>query len=136
MEPQLPRYYQYFSGSLCVFAQGHKTVEVGIEPRTSRSGVRDSTTMPPRSPKIILSRLSKEAPHKTWLSLAKQFQRRCLKIMAMYMYIASGQGQTCPLGSRSFQKHKSSVNLVICCKFYPLNEFVTFFPFKRIGGQI
>ena len=24
-----------------------------------------------------------------------------------------------------FQKYKFSVNLVICCKFYPLNDFVT-----------
>ena len=32
-----------------------------------------------------LSPLPKEAPHKIWLSLAKQFQRRkCLKIMVIY----------------------------------------------------
>ena len=40
MEPPLPWYYQYFSGSKCVFAQGHNTAEVGIEPPTSRSKVR------------------------------------------------------------------------------------------------
>ena len=26
--------------------------------------------------------------------------------------------------------HKSSFNLVICCKFLPLNDFVTFFPIQ------
>ena len=31
-------------------AQGHNTAAVGLEPRTSRSGVRHSTTEPPRSP--------------------------------------------------------------------------------------
>ena len=35
-----------------VSAQGHNMAEVGIEPQTSRSGVRDSTTRPPRSPQI------------------------------------------------------------------------------------
>ena len=41
---------QYFRGVKC-FAQGHNTVVVGFEPPTSRSGVRHSTTEPPRSPK-------------------------------------------------------------------------------------
>ena len=49
-EPPLPGYYQYFSGSKCVFAQGHNTADVRIEPPTSRFGVRDSTYRPPRSP--------------------------------------------------------------------------------------
>ena len=40
---------QYFWGVKCL-AQGHNTAEVGIEPLTSRSGVRHSTTEPPRSP--------------------------------------------------------------------------------------
>ena len=42
---------QYFRGVKCL-AQGHNTAAVGLEPRTSRSGVRHSTTEPPRSPKI------------------------------------------------------------------------------------
>ena len=46
-DPPLPGYYQYFSGSKCVFGHGHNTAEVGIEPLTSRSGVRGSTTRPP-----------------------------------------------------------------------------------------
>ena len=41
---------QYFRGVKCL-AQGHNTAAVGFEPRTSRSGVRHSTTEPPRSPK-------------------------------------------------------------------------------------
>ena len=45
----------YFRGSLShnnvkCLAQGHNTAAVGLEPRTSRSGVRHSTTEPPRSP--------------------------------------------------------------------------------------
>ena len=40
---------QYFRGVKCL-AQGHNTAEVGLEPRTSRSGVRHSTTEPLRSP--------------------------------------------------------------------------------------
>ena len=44
---------QYFRGVKCL-AQGHNTAAVGLEPRTSRSGVRHSTTEPPRSPPIML----------------------------------------------------------------------------------
>ena len=43
---------QYFRGVKCL-AQGHNTAAVGIEPPTSRSGVRHSTTEPPRSPKKL-----------------------------------------------------------------------------------
>ena len=40
---------QYFRGVKCL-AQGHNTAAVGFEPPTSRSGVRHSTTEPPREP--------------------------------------------------------------------------------------
>ena len=40
---------QYFRGVTCL-AQGHNTAAVGFEPPTSRSGVRHSTTEPPRYP--------------------------------------------------------------------------------------
>ena len=40
---------QYFRGVKCL-AQGHNTAAVGLEPPTSRSGVRHPTTEPPRSP--------------------------------------------------------------------------------------
>ena len=43
---------QYFRGVKCL-AQGHNTAAVGLEPRTSRSGVRHSTTEPPRSPRWV-----------------------------------------------------------------------------------
>ena len=43
---------QYFRGVKCL-AQGHNTAAVGLEPPTSRSGVRHSTTEPPRSPQDI-----------------------------------------------------------------------------------
>ena len=42
---------QYFRGVKCL-AQGHNTAAVGFEPPTSRSGVRHSTTEPPRSPQL------------------------------------------------------------------------------------
>ena len=44
---------QYFRGVKCL-AQGHNTAAVGFEPRTSRSGVRHSTTEPPRSPEYTV----------------------------------------------------------------------------------
>ena len=48
-EPTLPGFNQYCWVLMCL-AQGHNTMTpVGIEPRTSRFGVRHSTTMPPRS---------------------------------------------------------------------------------------
>ena len=40
---------QYFWGVKCL-AQGHNTGAVGLEPPTSRYGVRHTTTEPPRSP--------------------------------------------------------------------------------------
>ena len=43
---------QYFPGVKCL-AQGHNTAAVGFEPPTSRSGVRHSTTEPPRSPAYL-----------------------------------------------------------------------------------
>ena len=45
---------QYFRGVKCL-AQGHNTAAVGFEPPTSRSGVRHSTTEPPRSPCLKVS---------------------------------------------------------------------------------
>ena len=41
-----------------------------------------------------------------------------------------------PPRDQNLFKNITSVNLLICCKFYPLNDFVTFFQFKRIGVQI
>ena len=50
---------QYFRGVKCL-AQGHNTAAVGLEPRTSRSGVRHSTTEPPRSPQCMEVRAHKK----------------------------------------------------------------------------
>ena len=41
-----------------------------------------------------------------------------LKIMVMYMYIASGQGQTTPWVIFDLQYY--SVNIVLCCKFFSI----------------
>ena len=46
---------QYFRGVKCL-AQGHNTAAVGFELPTSRSGVRHSTTEPPRSPRVWVLR--------------------------------------------------------------------------------
>ena len=46
---------QYIRGVKC-FAQGHNTAAVGIEPPTSRSGVRHSTTEPPRSASLEIKK--------------------------------------------------------------------------------
>ena len=49
--------------------------------------------------------------------------------MFLYMYIAPG--------SEFLYKHKPFVTLVICCKFLPLNDFLTVFPpYKSIRDQI
>ena len=47
----------------------------------------------------------------------------------VYAY-SPGSRADSPLRSKFFQKHKSSVTLVIRCNFYPLNDFVTFFPLQ------
>ena len=39
-----------------------------------------------------------------------------------------GEGTDNPLGSEFLYKHKPFVTLVICCKFLPLNDFLTIFP--------
>ena len=54
--------------------------------------------------------------------------------MVIYMYIALGKGQIIPCGQFFFQKYKSSLNLLICCKFFYLITLYQFF--KRTGAQI
>ena len=53
---------QYFRGVKCL-AQGHSTAAVGFEPPTSRSGVRHSTTEPPRSPQWVIQALHSLQEH-------------------------------------------------------------------------
>ena len=64
---------QYFRGVKCL-AQGHNTAAVGLEPRTSRSGVRHSTTEPPRSPDSVC--MCEERYHATVCVAV----RKCFKI--------------------------------------------------------
>ena len=47
-------------------------------------------------------------------------EKKMLEIIVVYMFIALGQGEDNPLGSKFFHKHKSSVDLIICCKFFPI----------------
>ena len=68
-EPPIPGSYQYFRGVKCL-AQGHNTAEVGFEPPTSRSGVRRSTTEPPRSPNKKTTK-KKHAQFGTWKTMTK-----------------------------------------------------------------
>ena len=66
--------------------------------------------------------------------------------MVICMYIFPGQGQTTLWDQTLFIVHKqtSSVDLIICCKFFPLNDCVTvlafahfyFYSFKHIGDHI
>ena len=81
--------------------------------------------------------LSKDAPHKVWLCLAKRFERRrCLNIMVIYMYIAPWQGQTTPWAQNIF----ININFLSICSFLesllPLNEIFVFFPFKCMGDLL
>ena len=55
---------QYFRGVKCL-AQGHNTAAVGFEPPISRSGVRHSTTEPPRSPSVLVN-IKEMIPTKSW----------------------------------------------------------------------
>ena len=45
----------------------------------------------------------------------------------IYVY-SPGAGADNPLRSEFLYKNKPFVNLVICCKFPPLNDFLTVFP--------
>ena len=69
----------------------------------------------------FMSPLPKEDPHKI---MSTRFQRRCLKTTLIYMNIAVVDNS---LGSKVFYRHKSYVNLVICCKIFPFNDFKTVF---------
>ena len=73
---------QYFWGVKCL-AQGHNTAAVGLEPRTSRSGVRHSTTEPPRSPTGSPGRDEMRKRNFTSLEvLAEQVRKAELQIFA------------------------------------------------------
>ena len=46
-----------------------------------------------------------------------------------HIHLSGAMGQTTP-GVIFFQKYKSSVNLAMCCKFFPFNYPVTVFPIQ------
>ena len=74
---------QYFRGVKCL-AQGHNTATVGLEPRTSRSGVRHSTTEPPRSPSKYMFQLKVLS---LW-EFTLNFRWRCFTIhVALWRYV-------------------------------------------------
>ena len=56
-------------------------------------------------------------------------------IFHVFVHVYSpGQGQTTPWGSEFLCKHIPHVTLVICCKFLPLNDFLTDFPHNKAYG--
>ena len=55
--------------------------------------------------------------------------------MFLYMDIAPGQRQTTPWG-QNFDVNKHLVTSVICYKFLPLNDFLSFFLKKCIFSHI
>ena len=64
-----------------------------------------------------------------------QVSNKSLWILILYTFFnvfqhvySPGAGAENPLGSEFLYKHKPFVTLVICCKFLPLNEFLTVFP--------
>ena len=81
--------YQYFRGVKCL-AQGHNTAEVGLEPRTSRSGVRHSTTEPPRSLQHMF--LWRTIENFSW-------------IITKYPLISSTGAQKCPCTAKIKSSH-------------------------------
>ena len=50
----------------------------------------------------------------------------------IFIHVCSpGAGADNPLGSDFLYKHKPFVTLVICCKFPPLNDFLTVYPILK-----
>ena len=59
----------------------------------------------------------------------KSFQSDLYIIFHAFIHVYSpGAGADNPLGSELLYKHKPFVTLLICCKFLPLNDFLTVFP--------
>ena len=96
---------QYFRGVKCL-AQGHNTAAVGIEPPTSRSGVRHSTTEPPHSP--LASLIKNIFEFEVWFYT--------IFFMILYMYTAPGKGQTAP-GDKVLMSTETSCHFIHFCKF-------------------
>ena len=56
------------------------------------------------------------------------FKKISLKSDFIHNFSCFYKGTDNPLGSEFLYKHKPFVTLVICCKFLPLNGFLTVFP--------
>ena len=68
--------------------------------------------------------LPKEAPQEIWHQLAGQLvsEKKAFENNGHKHVYSPGAGADNSLGSNLFQQRNSSVNLVICCKFYPLRR--------------
>ena len=73
-----------------------------------------------------------------------QVSKKCLWSLILYIifhvfiHVHSPEaGADNPLGSEFLYKHEPFVTLLICCKFLPLDDFLTCFsPYKSISDQI
>ena len=73
------------------------------------------------------------------LQISKKYLWRLILyvIFHVFIHVYSPRAEADnPLGSEFLYKHKPFVSLVICCKFLPLNDFLTLFPYKSIRDQI
>ena len=69
--------------------------------------------------------------------------KKCISSLILYIFMpvfihvySPGAGADNPLGSEFLFQHKPFDTLVICCKFLPLNDFLTVSPYKSISDQI
>ena len=65
------------------------------------------------------------------LQVSKKYLRSLILYIIFHGFIhvySPGAGADNPLGSEYLYKYKSFVTLAICCKFLPLNDFLTVFP--------
>ena len=69
------------------------------------------------------------------LQVSKKFLRSLILYIFLPVFIhvySPGVGADNPLGSEFLFKHKLFVTLVICCKFPPLNDFLTVFSHIKV----
>ena len=74
--------------------------------------------------------------HIKFVSTGQAVSEKIFEYMVIYMYLASGQGQTTPLRTFFFLKHKSSVHLHTPAS-PPSPYLITFYlfsPFKCMGN--
>ena len=77
--------------------------------------------------------LPKNAPHDTWIRLAKRFQRRrCMYYGNIHVY-CPGVGADLPLRSIFFRIINPLSICQISIKFFPSNDILTIFPIHMHG---